>query len=207
MSFLNRNIRCYRELSKLLFATRNPTAALYASELSRARALAELMSAQYSVKNQITSNPVTWTGLEGIVAKESNQTFLYVSYFSEWIHLWILKENRVAHYQRIQGCDVFARGGLRRFEDFIRGPEMNLPMCYKLIIAPVMDYLKGPEIIIVPDRALCQIPFAALTDESRKYLSETFRIRIVPSLTTLKLIKECPARLSLSDRCTDSGKS
>ena len=188
ISFLDRNIRCYRELSKLLFATGNPPAALYASELSRARALAELMSAQYSVKNQITSNPLTWTGLEGIAAKESNQTFLYVSYFSEWIHLWILKENRVAHYQRIQGCDVFARGGLRR-----RGPEMNLPMCYKLIIAPVMDYLKGPEIIIVPDRALCQIPFAALTNERRKYLSETFRIRIVPSLTTLKLIKESPA--------------
>ena len=74
-----------------------------------------------------------------------------------------------------------------------RGPKMNLPLCYKLIIAPVMDFLEGPEIIIYPDRALYQIPFAALTDESGKYLTETFRIRIVPSLTTLKLINESPA--------------
>ena len=29
-------------------------------------------------------------------------------------------------------------------------------------------------------------------DENEKYLSETFRIRIVPSLTTLKLIQDCP---------------
>jgi len=69
---------------------------------------------------------------------------------------------------------------------------MNLPICYKLIITPVMKFLEGPEIVIVPDRALYQIPFAALTDESGKYLSETFRIRIVPSLTTLKLINESP---------------
>ena len=71
-----------------------------------------------------------------------------------------------------------------------QGPKINLPVCYKLIIAPVRRFLEGPEIIIVPDRALYQIPFAALTDESGKYLSEIFRIRVIPSLTTLKLIKD-----------------
>ena len=70
---------------------------------------------------------------------------------------------------------------------------MNLPICYKLLISPVVNVLEGPEIVIVPDRALYKIPFAALTDESGKYLSETFRIRIAPSLTTLKLINESPA--------------
>ena len=74
-----------------------------------------------------------------------------------------------------------------------QGPKMNLPICYKLIIAPVVNSLKGSEIIIVPDRALCQIPYAALTDESGKYLSETFRIRIAPSLTTLTFINGSPA--------------
>ena len=74
-----------------------------------------------------------------------------------------------------------------------RGPKMNLPICYKLIIAPAMKFLEGPEIVIVPDRALYNIPFAALTDESGKCLSETFRIRVVPSLKTLKLIIESPA--------------
>ena len=38
------------------------------------------------------------------------------------------------------------------------------------------------------------IPFAALMDDNGTYLSDTSRIRIVPSLTTLKLIQDCPAR-------------
>ena len=74
-----------------------------------------------------------------------------------------------------------------------RGPKTNLPLCYKLIIAPVVDLLESPEIIIVPDRSLYNIPFAALPDKNGKCLSETFRIRVVPSLTTLKLIHDSPA--------------
>ena len=237
ISLLDRNIRCYRELCRLLFATGNPIKALHASELSRARALADLMSAKYSVKNQISSNPLTWTSLEGIVTAGCNQTFLYVSYFSEWVYLWILKASGVVCYQRINGSTAL-EGSSQHLEEFFnfrsfgvlaeeicedrsshgsqpesksgeedshevlrlenetkasQGPKMNLALCYKLIIAPVMNFLKGPDIIIVPDRALYNIPFAALTNESGKYLSETFRIRIVPSLTTLKLINESPA--------------
>ena len=71
-------------------------------------------------------------------------------------------------------------------------PEPNLSLYYNLIIAPVADLLVEPEIIFVPDRALYKVPFAALSDNNGKYLSECFRIRIVPSLTTLKLIQDCP---------------
>ena len=53
--------------------------------------------------------------------------------------------------------------------------------------------LDEAEIIIVPDRSLFKIPFAALENESGKFLSENFRIRIVPSLTILKLIQDSPA--------------
>ena len=72
--------------------------------------------------------------------------------------------------------------------------EKRLNLCSKLIIAPVADLLSDPEIIIVPERSLYRVPFAALRQQpGGKYLSETFRIRIVPSLTTLKLIQDCPA--------------
>ena len=76
--------------------------------------------------------------------------------------------------------------------------ENQPPVCtaacvYKMIIAPVADYLDKPEIIILPDRHLYKVPFAVLEDESGKCLSESYRIRIVPSLTTLKLIQNCPA--------------
>ncbi|CAH3168924.1 unnamed protein product [Porites lobata] len=63
---------------------------------------------------------------------------------------------------------------------------------YNMIVAPVADLLQQSEIIIVPDNLLYPIPFAALMDDNGKYLSDTFRIRIVPSLTTLKLIQLSP---------------
>ncbi|PFX13013.1 Tetratricopeptide repeat protein 28 [Stylophora pistillata] len=68
--------------------------------------------------------------------------------------------------------------------------KKNLDLCYKIIVAPVADLLKKPEIIIVPDSCMYQVQFAALTDEEGKYLSESFKLRIVPSLTTLKLIQD-----------------
>ena len=71
--------------------------------------------------------------------------------------------------------------------------ETSLHLCHKMIIAPVADLLTEPEIIIVPDRCSYRVPFAALRDQpDGKYLSETYRIRIVPSLTTLRLIQDSP---------------
>ena len=77
-------------------------------------------------------------------------------------------------------------------DDEVHEPP-SLSACYKMIIAPVADLLDEPEIIIVPDRILYKVPFAAFKDESGKYLSESFRLRIVPSLMTLKLIQNSPA--------------
>ena len=69
-----------------------------------------------------------------------------------------------------------------------------LKLWYKKFIAPVADQLQGStEIVIVPDRSLYRVPFGALIDENGKYLSDTFRIRYVPSLTILKLIQDSPA--------------
>ena len=70
--------------------------------------------------------------------------------------------------------------------------KTSLHLCYKIIIAPLASLLKQPEIIIVPDSCVDQVPFAALADEGGKYLSETCRIRLVPSLTTLKLVQDSP---------------
>ena len=226
ISFTDSKIHSYRDLSMLLCATGNPLKALFVSELSRARALVDLMSAKYSVENQISADPHTWAGLESIVTKERNCTSLYVSYHCHSVYLWILKASGYTQFLQMKGNDIIAREGLnQQVEEFFdfrsfgvlpdeicesksseednhdgwrigvgsKGPKMNLAICYKLIIAPVANFLEGPEIIIVPDRALYQIPFAALTDKNGKYLSETFRIRVVPSLTTLKLITDSPA--------------
>ena len=78
--------------------------------------------------------------------------------------------------------------------DKIKDTGRSHHLCYEWIFAPVTDLLTEPEIIIVPDRFSYRVPFAALRDgPAGKYLSEKYRIRIVPSLTTLRLIQECPA--------------
>ena len=242
ISFTDKNAFSYWLLSALFCDAGNPNEALYVSELGRARALTELMSVQYSVKNQISANPQTWVGLERIMDKEFNSTCLYVSYSWDNVFLWILRANGVVHLRNNRQEDRmnFQSGIVRNLDElFVNesfrfcilpeehcedrsldsfhcksnsleeqsceaariekddkdslGPKVNLSECYELIIAPVVDLLDGPEIIIVPDRSIYNIPFAALPDESGKYLSETFRIRVVPSLTTLKLIHESPA--------------
>ena len=91
-------------------------------------------------------------------------------------------ESMLPHY------DHDNRGLMRDFDpkDF----KTNLQSCYEIIIAPVAHLLKEPEILIVPESCMYQVPFAAISDERGTYLVDTFRIRVVPSLTTLKLIRD-----------------
>lgn len=57
---------------------------------------------------------------------------------------------------------------------------------------PVADLVEGNQLLIVPDGPLWLVPYAALKDGNSKYLCESFRIRLAPSITSLKLIADCP---------------
>ncbi|XP_078383641.1 tetratricopeptide repeat protein 28-like [Oculina patagonica] len=61
-----------------------------------------------------------------------------------------------------------------------------------VIVAPVIHQLRGNELVIVPDGPLFLVPFAALQDAESRYLCESFRIHVVPSLTCLKMIMDAP---------------
>ena len=56
---------------------------------------------------------------------------------------------------------------------------------YDAVLGPIEDLLDGDELIVVPDGPLSKAPWAAL--------SETLRIRTVPSLTSLKVITDSPS--------------
>ena len=230
----------YKRLSTLFCAAGNPKKALYVEELKRARALSDVLAAQYSVERQISADPQSWTGTENVASLESDSTCLYISYTTQNVLLWTLKASGVVEFQKsivekktllakqAKNLDAFFNEMAGSFRSFgILPPELcedrsfngieqtpdsseednfaalrqqgreadprpNLTLFYKMIIAPVAKLLKGSEIIIVPDRHLYRVPFPALLDDSGKYLSETFRIRIVPSLTTLKCIRDSP---------------
>ena len=64
---------------------------------------------------------------------------------------------------------------------------------YDLLFGPIADLFQGNEVILVPEGPLCLVPYAALMGPNLKYLCEAFRIRVLPSLTILKLITDCAA--------------
>ena len=63
---------------------------------------------------------------------------------------------------------------------------------YDVMIAPISHMIEDEELIVVPDGSSFLIPYAALVDQNSRYLSETLRIRLAPSLTSLRLLTECP---------------
>ena len=225
-----------------------PREGLYTAEIGRARTLEDLMSAQYSIENEISGSPETWDGIEKIMKKESNCVCLYISYINQLINLYVVKADKqviakivnVTNYLAGKGSvsrvdDVFCRDIYRKVRCLApeqcedrswfpsnvqqerkgessqgnsltaarpveedentddQQPILTLTDGYKMIITPVAHEFDKPEIIIVPDRLFFKVPFAALKDEKGRCLSESFRIRITPSLTTLKLIQNSPS--------------
>ena len=234
----------YRIISLVLCFRGNPYESLYAEEIGRARALADLMSAQYSIENEISVHTQAPASIEKIMKTQNNCACLYISYFAKCINLFVIKadkelllrstivkfcfagsESRVSdifHTENFKEVHCLAPGqcedrswlpsnvrseqtrkssqgnshpGCRPVEEDEneQQPILTLADGYRMIITPVADFLDKPEIIIVPDRLFFRVPFAALKDERGKYLSESFRIRIVPSLATIKLIQDSPA--------------
>ena len=81
---------------------------------------------------------------------------------------------------------------LEETDDEVREVE-NLPnQLFKSLIAPFADRIQGRELVLVPEGSMVMVPFAALQDDSGKYLSDSCSIRIIPSLSTLKLILDSP---------------
>ena len=244
--FLDQYSYLYQFLSHLLCITGDRYKGLDVVELGRARALADLMSAQYSVEEQVVfSHLLEASGAAAITRKERSFVCLYISRFEQMLLFWIVKEGRIIGFRKvdINEClnnkatvrdveEMFADQVYRKF--YVVAPELcenqsywpsnanhperisyhttsrlievdndenqqvqsdpTLADSYKMIIAPVFDFLDGEtEVMIVPDPFLFKVPFEALQDKDGSYLSETFRIRIVPSLTTLNLIHNSPA--------------
>ena len=72
-----------------------------------------------------------------------------------------------------------------------------LQKLHDIIVTPIADLIKGNEITFVPEGPLCLVPYAALEDSKSSYLSDSFSIRVLPSLTTLQLIHDCPAEFHM----------
>lgn len=73
----------------------------------------------------------------------------------------------------------------------IEEDDKPLELLYQQLVTPIVHKIVQDEVVVIPDCPLFMVPFAALQDpETGKYLSETKRIRMAPSLTTLKVLEE-----------------
>ena len=227
ISYFDGSNHLFQNISSLLCVFGNrPHEGLYIEEIGRARALEDLMSAQYSIENEISVSPETWVGIEKIMKKESNCVCLYISYIENIITLFVAKADNQVIAKQVDVTFYFAgKGSVSRVDDFFcsdiyrkvrcLAPEqcedrswfpsniqqerkgessqgnsltaarlfeenentddqpsiLTLADGYKMIIAPVADWLDKPEIIIVPDRLFFKLPFAALRDERGRCLS------------------------------------
>ena len=93
---------------------------------------------------------------------------------------------------------------LLSFDEFLRNGDKKasrtsphvhrklLSVLYDVIVAPVIPHLRGNELVIVPDGEFFLVPFGALQDTESCYLWESFSIRVIPSLTCLKMIMDAP---------------
>ena len=74
----------------------------------------------------------------------------------------------------------------------VEGEMDALKALSDVVLGTISHLLQSDEVIVVPDSPLFLVPYAALLDQHSRYLSETLTIRLVPTLTSLKLMTECP---------------
>ncbi|XP_058973946.2 tetratricopeptide repeat protein 28-like [Pocillopora verrucosa] len=110
----------------------------------------------------------------------------------------VLKEIRERDTVKIESLPPDSPTVKKMADDVIRvdvrhSQSSALKKLHDIIVAPIADLIEGNEITFVPEGQFCLVPFAALQDSNSSYLSNSFRIRVLPSLTTLQLIHDCPA--------------
>ena len=70
------------------------------------------MVANYGVETHLSANSQSWIGIENIKRKENNCDCLFVSYFGNDVHLWVLKTSGIIHFKRKPVKESFLQVGL-----------------------------------------------------------------------------------------------
>ena len=191
ISFRNACEHSYTALWSILLSLEMPEEALRIVEQGRAQALVDLMKLKYSSES-LTPEPLESKATTADIFNEIPTQTVFIALKGNIINLWVL-EGTDAYFEKKSIADVSLLMGNAfkeiHEEDFTTN---SLRVLFDSVIGPIAHLLKGDELIIVSDGPLCLAPYAAFVNEASKYLSESTRIRILPSLTSLKLITSCP---------------
>jgi CHAT domain-containing protein len=209
----------YRLLQKALVAQQKTEAALEISELSRARALVELLAQRYRRR---VSQPPTLSQLKQI-AKTQNSTLVQYAVVGREMRvlgveprdetdvlIWVIQPSGTITFRQINLKSAnlepprtlvqsMRRTVLRRsppVEDHSTKPrshQTQLQALYNLLIQPIADVLPtDPNTLVtfIPEGPLLLVPFAALQDRNNTYLVEKHTIRTAPSIQVLAITQQ-----------------
>ena len=182
--------------------------ALLTAERGRAEALMDLLESQYGVRKSICSLSKQQTEL--IISNHISSPTLFLMNDTQSVNIWmLLKWGKLCDFvqQEVSSDDLtsmtyqtYKQIGVNKslwkkirpqLQREIEDQGGALKVLYDIFIAPISHSI-GDELVIVPDGSSFLIPYAALVDQNSRYLSETLRIRLIPSLTSLWLLAECP---------------
>lgn len=181
---LRRAQTAFDGLVRIALAENDPLAALETAERSRARYLLETAAAQSTLEiatvRSILRETPSGTAILFYAILDGGSTVA-----------WLIADGRVRHCELTRGGELTAAA--RRFRRLLEagadgeGEAELAARLYELLIAPTGLVSEAYErLVVVPDRELFRIPFAALVEpRSGRRLVETVPIVTVPSLSLL----------------------
>ena len=208
----------YTALWRTLLKNGEIEEALFVAEKGRAQALMDILQDQYGIDSQsfsaLAPNQTLTAALELLPSQA-----VFVALDENKITFWVLrKDSKISFRQNeiangsadllmetiLKGigvgdgvrCENRSLDPLRNDLSYSKKPiseKDDLPSSssgnslqplYEVLLGPIADLLQGNELIVVPDGPFCLAPYSAL--------SESIRIRTIPSLTAFNVIVGAP---------------
>ena len=212
VNFRDMHHNSYTALWRTLVRVSKTDEALFGAEEGRAQALVDLLKLRYGLKSLPSESVASSVSTQTVfVALERNTINLWLLCKGKDIQFrrkLVEHENAVSFIERVRKDALKENHIDGRSLDQLRetlpprnesGQSAQSPHCetnalsllHRTIFGPIESMLESDEVIIVPDGPLCLTPFAAFVDGAGRHLSESIRIRMIPSMTSLKLLEDC----------------
>ncbi|XP_068680346.1 tetratricopeptide repeat protein 28-like [Montipora foliosa] len=208
----------YTALWRTLLKNGEIEEALCAAEKGRAQALMDILQDQYGIDSQSFSALAPNQTLKAALELLPSQA-VFVALDENKITFWVLRKDSKISFRQNEiangSADLLMETILKgigvgdgvRCENRSLNPLRNdlscskkpisekdvlpssssgnsLQLLYEVLLGPIEDLLQGNELIVVPDGPFCLAPYSAL--------SESIRIRTIPSLTAFNVIVGAP---------------
>ncbi|XP_068673690.1 tetratricopeptide repeat protein 28-like [Montipora foliosa] len=207
----------YTALWRTLLKNGEIDEALFAAEKGRAQALIDILKEQYGIESQSLSLTPKQTLSAALELLPSQAVFVALD--DDKITFWVLRKGSKISFRQSEiangRADMLMEktmkqiglGNVVKCEDRSLDPlhsdlscsrkpisektvllssssVSSLQPLYDVLLGPIADILQDDELIMVPDGPFCLAPYSAL--------SESIRIRTVPSLTAFNVIFGAP---------------